>query len=120
MAITAAVTVSGAIATYVGLRIFPIEKELRDRKTDRQREADALERRLQGLHDDAKEVRDRFEHRLATIEQSYISRIELERTMNAIGDRMDRGVARVEASVGILSAKMENLSERIAKVEVSP
>lgn len=111
--------IGGAIATYVGLRLVPIEQHLAERKEARAREAEALDKRIQGLHDDAKEEREKFERRLAQIEQTYVGRIELERSMNAIAERMEKGLVRVEAGMKDLGHEVKQLAERVAKVEVS-
>lgn len=96
------------ISTYVGLTVRPLEKE-----------QVALGNRIDGLHDDLKEERGKFEQRLAQIEQSYVSRAELERTVNAVGERMDRGLARVEDGMKSLGNKLDNLAERVTRVEAS-
>lgn len=108
---------AGAIATYVGLRLVPIEQHLESRRLARDKEAEALDRRLDGLHDDAKENDEKFEKRLAAIEQTFISRAELERAVNAIGARMDQGVGRVEAGMKDLGTKVDHLTERLTRVE---
>lgn len=111
--------VGGAVATYVGLRIFPLEKELADRKEARKQEAEALEKRLEGLHADAERSKEKFESRLAQLEQSYISRLELSQTIKEVGERMDRGVARVESGMKDMGAKLDHLAERVTRVEAS-
>lgn len=111
--------IAGAVGAYVGLRLVPIEQHLTDRKEARKTESEALEKRIQGLHSDAKEQREKLEERIKEIEQSYVSRESMERTINAVGDRMDRGVARIEATVNALGVKVDHLTERVTRVEAS-
>lgn len=96
------------VTTYVGLTVRPLEKDL-----------EALSKRIDGLHDDMKDERAKFEARLAHIEQSYISRSELERTINSVGDRMDRGLTRVEDGMKQLGVKVDQLADRVTRVEAS-
>lgn len=103
------------VSTYVGLAVRPLE-----------REQGALDKRIDGLHDEAKEERSKterymahVEQRVASIEQSYVSRADLERTINSVGERMDRGLLRVEAGMKELGSKVDSLAERVTRVEAS-
>jgi hypothetical protein len=111
--------VGGGIATYVGLRLVPIEQHLAERKDARKQEAEALERRLTGLHDGVQRAYENLDRRMSQMEQTYISRLELERTINAVGERMDRGVARVEAAMKEMGSKVESLADRVTRVEAA-
>lgn len=98
--------VTTVIGTYIGLRIAPLEKE-----------NDALAKRIDGLHDDAKDAREKLESRLQDIEKTYIDRAELNRAVESFGSRSDRNTERIEAVVVALGVKVDHLAERVMKVE---
>lgn len=113
------VVAGGGIAgTLLGLKLKPLEQKDLDHEAALKETKTTFDDRLRGIHDDAKDEREKFERRIAAVEVSYVSRSELERTINSLGERMDRGLARVEAGMTTLGAKVDHLTERVSKVEV--
>lgn len=105
-ALTLLLTIAGG---YVALRLKPLE------------DADkALAERITGLHGDMKDDRDKFEKRIADIERSYLTRVELTAAIKEIRDNFDKGVDRVEIVVRALGVKVDHLAERVGKVEAAP
>lgn len=96
------------LSTYVGLKIAPLEKE-----------NDALAKRMDGLHSDARDAREKLESRLQDIEKTYIDRAELNRAVESFGSRSDRNTERIEAVVVALGVKVDHLAERMVKIEAA-
>lgn len=109
----------GAIGVYVGLRLAPIEKDIKAVKEQCERDNKALSDRINALHDDNKDAREKLEARLQAIEKTYIDRAELNRAIEAFGERSDRNTARIEQVVMALGVKVDHLAERVAKAEAS-
>lgn len=109
---------SGVVTGLLGLKLKPLEQKDTDNEEALKETKKSFDERLKGIHDDAKEEREKFERRIAAVEVSYVSRTELERVINSLGERMDRGLARVEAGMTTLGAKVDHLTERVSKVEV--
>lgn len=99
-----------AASVYVGLVVQPLKDSIKDLREDH-------EKRLDALHDDGKAEREKMERRLADMERTYVSRESLERAMKDLGERFERGVARIETSVKDMSSKVDHLAERVGKVE---
>jgi hypothetical protein len=118
--LSAIVVVGSAAVGWVGLRLKPLED-----KDEANRDAiddlgEDTEKRFQGLHDDIKDEREKFERRLADIEKTYLSRADLTAAIKDMRDNMDRSVDRLEAVVRALGVKVDHLAERVGKVEGMP
>jgi hypothetical protein len=99
---------AAVVSTYVGLKIAPLEKENA-----------SLVKRLDEVHGDAKDAKEKLETRLQAIEKTYIDRAELNRSVEAFGSRSDRNTARIEAVIISLGQKVDNLAERVGRVEAA-
>lgn len=102
--------VAGAIATYVGLRLVPIEQHLTDRKEARKEETAKLEARLTGLHDEKKEL----ERRIGELEKNSVSREAFEGLRRDLETVVDRSADRVMKHFDDTATRLE---KRIDKVE---
>lgn len=112
MAVTAVGIAATAVATYVGLRLVPIEQHLEGRKEARKEEAAVIDRRLQALHDEKRDL----ERRLNDLEKVAVTRAaldqmrrDMEAAIEKVGDRVMKH----------FDATAERLEHRIEKVEAA-
>lgn len=106
IALGVATIAAGAVSTYVALMVRPLEKEQAD-----------MEKRIQGLHDDVKEERERIERRLADVERSFIARSEMKSELTAMAAAFERGVDRLETGLKEVGVKVDGLAIRVHAVE---
>lgn len=109
-AVVAVITfATGGIATYVGLRLVPIEQHLSDRKEARKTEAETLEKRLQALHD----VREKLEARIGDLEKNSVSRAAFDGLRRDLEAAVDRSADRVMKHFDETASRLEKRLERV-------
>lgn len=101
--------VCGGVGTYVGLRLVPIEQHLTDRKEARKQEADALEKRLEGLHG----VREKLEARIVELEKNSVSRAAFDDLRRDLETVVDRSADRVMKHFDDTATRLEKRLERV-------
>lgn len=94
---------------FLALRLRPLE------------DADNVaDKRITDMHAEMKEDREKFEKRIMDIEKTYLSRAELTAAVKDLRDNFDKGVDRIELVMRALGAKVDNLAERVGRVEAAP
>ncbi len=114
------------LATYVGLVVRPLEKELeateKQRKLDR--EADAKQRdedkanydaRINALHQDKKEM----ERRLTEVEKNALTRSEMDAVRRDMANTIEKVGDRMVQAMSTLTARVDHALERVAQVEAA-
>jgi hypothetical protein len=114
------------LATYVGLVVRPLEKELetveKQRKIDR--EADAkqrdedkslYDRRIDALHADKKEL----ERRLGEVEKNAMTRAEMDSVRRDMAANIEKVGDRMVAAMEHLTERVDDALKRVAQVEAA-
>jgi hypothetical protein len=114
------------LATYVGLVVKPLERELeateKQRKLDR--EADAKQRaedkalydaRINALHADKKDL----ERRLTEVEKNALTRSEMDAVRRDMANTIEKVGDRMVQAMSTLTARVDHALERVAQVEAA-